>query len=67
MRWTLSTRLLNEELVNAGFAWWYRKYAPGNETLQQLEREARDAKRGLWAEPELIPPWEWRGRRTSAR
>ena len=28
-------------------------------TLAQLEREARAAKRGLWADPNPIPPWEW--------
>ena len=27
---------------------WYRKYAPGDITLEQLETEAREAKRGLW-------------------
>ena len=53
-------RVLNRELVKAGFAWWYRKYAPGNKALEQLEREAQEAKRGLWAEPEPVPPWEWR-------
>lgn len=27
--------------------WWYRKYAPGNTVLEQLEREARVGRRGL--------------------
>ncbi len=40
-------RVLNRELVKAGFAWWYRRYAPNDETLAQLEREARRTKRGL--------------------
>jgi hypothetical protein len=43
--------------------WWYRKYAPGDRTLEGLESEAREAKRGLWAGPQPIPPWEWRKRR----
>ncbi len=30
-------RSLNRELVKAGFAWWYRRYAPDDETLEQLE------------------------------
>ncbi len=55
-------RSLNHELVRAGFAWWYQRYAPDDETLPQLEREARGAKRGLWAEAEPVPPWEWRTR-----
>jgi len=45
-------RILNHELVRAGLAWRYRKYAPDIGTLAQLEAAARDAKRGLWsAEP----------------
>ncbi len=28
--------------------------------LKQLEAEARQAKRGLWADPSPVPPWEWR-------
>ena len=53
-------RVLNHELVKADMCWWYRKYAPENEALEQLEQEAREAKRGLWAEANPIPPWEWR-------
>ncbi len=53
-------RSLNHELVKAGFAWWYRRYSPDDETLKQLEQEARDAKRGLWVDGDLNPPWEWR-------
>jgi endonuclease YncB( thermonuclease family) len=53
-------RSLNQELVKAGLAWWYRKYAPNIGTLSQLEREARDAQRGLWSQPNPVPPWEWR-------
>ena len=28
--------------------------------LEQLETEAREGKRGLWVEPNPVPPWEWR-------
>jgi endonuclease YncB( thermonuclease family) len=51
---------LNHELVYAGFAWWYRKYAPNDRTLKALETGARAAKRGLWGDKNPIPPWEWR-------
>ncbi len=53
-------RKVNWELVKARFAWWYRKYAPDDGTLAQLEADAKAAKRGLWADPNPVPPWEWR-------
>lgn len=52
-------RSLNQELVRAGYAWWYRKYSD-DATLEALEAEARGARRGLWAEMDPVPPWEWR-------
>jgi micrococcal nuclease len=53
-------RNLNREMLKAGFAWWFRRYAPYDEELKRLEAEAREAKRGLWADPEPVPPWERR-------
>ena len=47
-------------LVAHCWCWWYRKYAPGNAELEKLESEAREAQRGLWADPQPVPPWEWR-------
>ena len=55
-------RNLNQELVRQGFCWWYRKYAPGDTVLEGLENEAREAGKGLWADPQPVPPWEWRKR-----
>jgi micrococcal nuclease len=52
-------RSLNQELVRAGFAWWFRRYS-NDETLAKLEAEARAAKVGLWADPHAVPPWEYR-------
>lgn len=68
-------RNLNHELVRAGYAWWYRKYAAADSELQALESEARNAGLGLWAEAAPVAPWEWRkqprqparGERRSAR
>ena len=42
---------VNAEVVRAGFAWHFICYASGDEELARLEREARSAHRGLWAEP----------------
>lgn len=60
-------RVLNHELVRAGLAWWYREYAPGDATLGALEQEARAARRGLWADSDPLPPWEYRLGRRSGR
>ncbi len=53
---------LNRELVRSGFAWWYKRYSK-DESLGRLEAEARAAKLGLWADPNPVPPWEWRQER----
>lgn len=56
----LSGMDVNSEMVKLGFAWWYREYAPNNSKLEQLEREAREKKYGLWKDENPIPPWKWR-------
>ena len=56
----LGTRNINLELVREGWACWYRKCAPKNRELATAEAVARKAKRGLWADPKPIPPWDWR-------
>ena len=52
---------VNAEMVRRGAAWVYRKYAK-DQSLFTIEKQARDAKTGLWALPEAdrVPPWEWR-------
>jgi micrococcal nuclease len=51
---------LNHALVKEGWCWWYRKYAPADALLEELEREAREERRGLWTDPQPVPPWKWR-------
>ena len=58
---------LNQELVKQGWCWWYRKYAPGNTVLERLETEAREGRKGLWADPQPVPPWEWRTQRRESK
>ncbi len=53
-------RNLNHELVKGGYAWWFVRYAKEDSTLEQLEAEARNNKRGLWAADNPTPPWEHR-------
>jgi len=52
-------RNLNQELVRQGWGWWFRKYSR-DQGMGKLEAEARAAKRGLWADPNPTPPWDWR-------
>ena len=30
--------------------------------LEALEKEARQARKGVWEDPQPVPPWEWRKR-----
>ena len=57
-------RSLSQELVRAGYAWWFRKYS-NDIRLARLEEEARQDRRGLWADAAPKAPWEYRisGRR----
>lgn len=55
----------NLAMVEAGYAWHYKKYqaeqSPDDRLLyDSAEREARTARRGLWSDPDPIPPSEWR-------
>lgn len=46
-------------MVQSGAAWVYERYN-ADESLPALQREAQEQKRGLWADANPVPPWEWR-------
>ena len=50
---------VNAQMVREGMAWVYRQYAK-DRTLYELERQAKASKRGLWADPEPVAPWDYR-------
>ena len=52
-------RDLSQALVQAGYAWHDIRYAPQDQRLAQLQAAAQAAQRGLWAEANPVPPWEW--------
>lgn len=58
--WLEDRTFLNEKIVRAGFAWWYRKYAPKDQGLSDAEMAARAGRVGLWRRPNPVPPWEFR-------
>jgi len=52
-------RVLNQELVAAGMAWYYTRYSK-DKSLARLERRAREARVGLWSDARTVAPWEFR-------
>ena len=53
-------------MVRQGLAWHFTKYSK-DEMLAEAERKAREAKRGLWSDPEPVAPWEWRAKESTAK
>lgn len=59
-------RNVNPAMVLAGTAWHYNKYDGEQSQTDRLlyadaEREAQEARRGLWVQIAPIEPWIWRG------
>jgi len=52
--------VLHQKLVRAGMAWWYRRYDPENKRLEELERQAREKRMGLWSQAAPLKPEEHR-------
>jgi micrococcal nuclease len=55
-------------MVRAGLAWWYRHYAHEQSAADRVlyedaEDKAKAERKGLWVDPNPMPPWEWRHRR----
>jgi endonuclease YncB( thermonuclease family) len=61
----LSGEDMNLEQLRAGLAWHYKKYQ-NEQSLRDrkqytnVEIEAREELRGLWNDPQPIPPWDYR-------
>jgi endonuclease YncB( thermonuclease family) len=57
---SIGDRNINVEMVRAGWAWWYRSYAPKSRILEESEAAAKEERRGLWQDKNPEPPWEFR-------
>jgi micrococcal nuclease len=57
----LSNTDINAKMVENGWAWHFVDYGD-DPRLAALEGKAKSAKRGLWADPTPLPPWEYRAR-----
>ena len=47
------------EMLTAGYAWHSKQY-DNNKYYDELQREAKKAKRGLWLDKKPQAPWEYR-------
>lgn len=47
------------QMLQAGYVWHYKQY-DGNKYYDELQKEARKAKRGLWADKKPLAPWDYR-------
>ncbi|MDR2056597.1 MAG: thermonuclease family protein [Desulfovibrio sp.] len=55
--------MLNGWLVKEGLAWVYPQFcrrADICDRLRELERAAKEGKKGLWQDKEPVEPWVWR-------
>jgi endonuclease YncB( thermonuclease family) len=56
---------VNGRLVEEGHAWqWSRGERRGQ--LEQLERSAQRARRGIWTDPRPVAPWVFRREQAAA-
>ncbi|WP_426039705.1 thermonuclease family protein [Brevundimonas sp. DC300-4] len=63
---SVNGRNINREMVAIGAAWAFREYLI-DETLIEVERDAKTQRIGLWSMPasDQVEPWRWRrGNRT---
>lgn len=56
---------VNVEQIRRGLAWFYRQYErelsdSDRQSYDRAEGEARDFQRGLWADKQPVPPWDFR-------
>jgi endonuclease YncB( thermonuclease family) len=60
---TVNGQLVNQALVEGGWAWLYPNYCRLKEICESMagaEKRARSRSLGLWRDQNPIPPWRWR-------
>ena len=68
----LNTKDVNLAMVQAGMAWHYKQYERGQTEDQaasysESEQLAQSTRRGLWSQPDAVPPWAWRQAQTQKK
>jgi endonuclease YncB( thermonuclease family) len=51
---------VNLAMIEAGLAWHYEHHARERDDFADAEKAARREGRGLWADEDPVPPWDWR-------
>lgn len=51
---------INLILVQEGCAWHSEKYGPNEADLREAHQQAKEAKKGLWTNPNALEPWKHR-------
>lgn len=59
-------RQIAHELVKEGLA-WVQPDGSDDQALKDMEELARAAGKGLWAEPNPVPPWKWKSTKPAHR
>ena len=57
--YTLDGKDVSSEMLKAGMAWHYSQFDSTEKYIKEQEK-ARSQKKGLWSDPNPIPPWEFR-------
>ena len=57
---------VGRELVKEGLAWWQGS-GSGDRSLRDLEELAKAEHKGLWSEPNPVPPWKWKTTKKTSR
>lgn len=50
----------NAHQVSSGMAWVFDRYSTPESPLYKLQDQAREGRKGLWADANPVRPWDWR-------
>lgn len=64
--YTQANVCVNEQLLKDGWVWHYKEY-DRNPVWDNFEREAKAAKKGLWAGINPKAPWLWRAQKRTKK
>ena len=56
----LDSQYINLRMVECGYSWHYRRYAPKDSELSLAQDHAKQQQLGLWSDPKVVAPWDYR-------